>query len=671
MKRGETIRKKTSKWAMAALAVTVACSVALTPHGTAKAAASTGPKDAKEVEAFADAFFQNPEIKDHMAGGAFVVVADNKVLLNKGYGYADVKSKKPVVPDTTVFRMASVGKVFTAAAVMQLVEEGKVNLDEDIHTYLGGVKIPNQTGGKLTMRHLLSHTSGFNYTDVEQGVTSAPSDYTLGQYVTDNTPTVVRKPGEAYRYDNMAYAIAGYVVEKVSGKPFEQFVKERIFGPLQMKGSSIELTDSAAKNLATSYKYNDEPYELYYESPPVRPEGSMVATSSDISNFMLAYLNGGKLGDSQILKPETVKEMSKTQVAINPVIPNSTLGLEMADYESFNGQNFIQKGGDVPGFHSMMWLLPDQKVGAFFITNDDGVEVRGKLVKAFMDHYYPHKEEPRKVVPMTKQQLLPYEGVYNYLRIPLYRFTVEAKDGYLSVKAPSALAGPEPVKLFPVGDGLFQDEQGRLGAFKQNEAGQVEYLHYLMPYSWTGKVLNKPTYRDVPNNHPYATAIQELFYLGADLNPKADKFQPDAVTTRAEFAAQITKAFSLKPSVRSAVFKDVKGHRYAGEVQTLFDLGVIQGNSKDKFHPDRPIKREEAAVLIHRIMVLNQFPAADADLTGKTSPWAVEAVKNVVGYTFYGPDVIQNEKGVDYRSKDTLLRKEAALLLTKFTNSLM
>lgn len=139
------------------------------PQPTASASAlkqqATRATEAKEVEAFADQFFNQPKIKEQLTGAAVVLVKNDQVLLEKGYGYADISSKKPIDPEKTVFRVASISKLFTATAVMQLAEQGAIDLQADLQTYLGDLKIVNKTNKTLTMEHLLTHTSGFDYTD--------------------------------------------------------------------------------------------------------------------------------------------------------------------------------------------------------------------------------------------------------------------------------------------------------------------------------------------------------------------------------------------------------------------------------------------------------------------------------------------------------------------------
>ncbi|MBH5318837.1 serine hydrolase [Paenibacillus sp. GSMTC-2017] len=654
--------KRRSRMTAMLLAVAVAVSVAFVPNESIQAAASQGPKDAAEVKKFADAFFNRPDVKKNLVGSAFVVVGDGKVLLNEGYGYADVESKSPVEPNKTMFRMASISKVFTASAVMQLVEEGKIDLDKDVHTYLSDFTIPNKTDSKLTMRHLLTHSTGFDYTDILTDSTATTTDYPLKKYLQDYKPTIIREPGSAYRYDNLASALQGLIVQEVADKPFEEVIQERIFEPLGMENSDFHMSDKVREQLATGYDGVGKPLPQYDNTPTIAPEGGMFATSTDISQYMLAHLNGGELNGKRILKEDTVKLMNKTHIGIHPEISNMGLGFEMFFPEFYNGQYVIGKGGDLPGAHSWMWLIPEHNVGGFIVSNNDSSDIRTKLFEAFMDHYFPTPDKEREVLSLTKAQLSKYEGQYSYLRMPVFHMSVEANEGFLTVKGPS-----NSKKLKPVGDNLFQDEDGKLAAFKTNKSGEIVHFSYIFPDAWLEKLPELPKFGDVPQNHPYADAIYSLRNSGALLEPTAQLFEPDHTVTRGEFATQLFRLTGVKNTHMPATFTDTKGHKYEAEIQTLVEIGIINGTSSNRFEPDRIISREESAVILYRFaQKIMGAPPVPAKLSAPVSPWAEEGVQFAVGLGLYGPEVIISDAGADYRAGDSLVRKEVAILLSKY-----
>ncbi|MEC2062036.1 serine hydrolase domain-containing protein, partial [Bacillus stercoris] len=192
--------------------------------GKSKPTASTtniqiakGPNNKKEIESFADPLFEEKMKKYNVNGSSFVVVHDGKVVVNKGYGYADKEKKIPVTKDT-VFQIASVSKTFTALAVMQQVDKGKLKLDQDVQKYLGGLKIPNQTGKPLTLFDMLTYTSGVDFPDLTNitGPEYINNNIPMKEFFSKHMPTVIRPPGEAYTYDNVSFALAGFAVENVT-----------------------------------------------------------------------------------------------------------------------------------------------------------------------------------------------------------------------------------------------------------------------------------------------------------------------------------------------------------------------------------------------------------------------------------------------------------------------
>ncbi|WP_433943071.1 serine hydrolase [Paenibacillus sp. SN-8-1] len=631
-------------------------------QANAEAAAAKGPSSADEVKAFADAFFNRAEIRSKLAGAAFVVVSDNKVLLNKGYGYANLESKQPIDPDKTLFRVASVTKVFTATTVMQLAEQGRIDLEGNVDKYLGGLKIPNNTDSPLKVKHLLTHTTGFDFTDnLKPNSTDLDNTTSLGSFIQERLPTIVRKPGQAYRYDNYASDLQGYLVQSVTGQPFEQVVRERIFQPLHMNNSYLGLTSQLAQRLATGYNSKNQPVKPYLDTPTISPSGGMISTSTDISKFMLAQLNKGKLGEAAILKPETVSEMQKVQVGIHPEQPNMGYGFEMFYHSLYNGQNVVEKSGDERGYHSYMWLLPDRKVGGFIVTNSDSIDVRTELFKEFMDHYYPADQKSHPAFPVSAKDLAKFEGSYRYLRIPMQVFDIKLEDEHLSISTPVGVK-----KLKPVGDLLFEDEDGRMAAFKADEKGVISHLYYMIPDAWSERVQDQPPYSDVPVNHPYAGFINDLRKLNAFPVNTSSEFAPEKTMTRGEFSAELLGLVGIQPTQSPVQFKDTTGHRYAAQIQTLVEYGAVTGYAKDKFEPDRPITREEAAVLLWRISQQFVNTEVSAKLSGITDSWAQPAVEFVLGSGLYGPEVKPNQDGlVNYHSRSPMLRQEAAALLTK------
>ncbi|KOP68560.1 beta-lactamase [Bacillus sp. FJAT-18019] len=619
---------------------------------------------AKEVKAFTDAYFAKPEVSDMLAGALVVIVKDVKVLLNTGYGYADLETKKKIDPDRTLFRMASISKSITATAIMQLVEEGRIDLKQDITAYMPDIKIVNNTGKPVTVEHLLTHTTGFDYTDsnLVPPQLLQNDEIPLADFLRVNAPTVVRSPGEVYRYDNLASSMQGYIVERVSGLPFEEYVNTHIFAPLNMKQAAFRMDKKIIANLATGYNIDREPIKPYPNMPTIAPEGGMFATGTDMANFITAHLNKGQFGSSRILKEETMHLMHQTHVDAAG-IPLMSYGFESFLHSSHNGQTVIGKGGDLNGYHSWLWLLPDQNVGGMIVVNSDAsVPIREGFFTAFMNHFYPQQQVQQNNFSLNQEQLNSFEGFYRSLRTPIITTQVKAIPDGLSV-----LDAQGEHKLTPVGPLLFVDEKGTPAAFKQDDTGEVAYMYYTAMDSMSEKLAKPAPYNDVTEENPYAKDIYFVSSLEAFGDQESSNFRPDEPITRAEFVSVISRLAGIKPNSNISSFNDLQGHPLAGYVQNVVDMGAVTGTASQNFEPDRPITRQEAAAIIwrtaHNMLGAEAVPAK---LSSQPAVWADEAVQFMVGAGLHGPDVTIDANGAaDYRPSDKLLRKEAAAIYAK------
>jgi CubicO group peptidase (beta-lactamase class C family) len=422
--------------------------------------AQDGLKDAKELEAFLDGVVITTMDASHIPGAVVVVVKDGELFFSKGYGFADKAKKSPVLPDATLFRIASVSKLFTATAVMQLYEEGKVKLDEDVNVYLKGYQLPNAFPGPVTLMNLMTHTGGFDERSIGMMVKSAGDMPALRTYLSERMPVRVRPAGDIAAYSNAGVALQGLVVESVSGMSFNDYVKQHIYDPLGMTNSSFDVTAEMLPRLATGYKFAGEykavdPYWL-----KDAPAGSMVTTGLDISKFMIAQLQLGKLGDARILTEETARKMQERQHSADPRID----GIACQFWEQhINGLRTISHGGDLLGFASLLMLVPEKNIGLFVSCNNDVNELRANLSKQFMNRYYPAAATPEKpaVAADFKTRVAGYAGSYRpsrYAENSVEKLTIllsqpkvvpGKEDGTI------VLIGERPATFFEVQPGLF------------------------------------------------------------------------------------------------------------------------------------------------------------------------------------------------------------------------
>jgi len=364
------------------------------------AAPLQGPTDSAEMEAFLDNLFAQEMEEYHIAGAAIAVVKDGKLFFTKGYGYADIENKIPVDPEQTIFRTGSVGKNFTWTAVMQLVEQGKLDLNADVNTYLD-FQIPNTYPQPITLKHLMTHTTGIEDRWLGSLTADAGELVSAREWLIANFPGRVRPSGEAAGYSNYNAMLAGYIVAQVSGEPYEEYIQKHIFNPLGMTHSTVQpqMPEDLRPFASKSYTYVDgafQQFPYYLTQSAVLPSGFHQNSVTDMARFMIARLEGGFYGDAstemRILEESTAQEMLTTLYTPDPRLRGTSYGLfDLSD----NGQWVLGHEGYAPVMASQLLLLPDQHLGVFVVYNslearDAGLTTQyiGGFHRAFFDHYY-------------------------------------------------------------------------------------------------------------------------------------------------------------------------------------------------------------------------------------------------------------------------------------------
>ena len=369
---------------------------------TAAKPVQTANLTSTDLEAFLDGFLPYALERARIPGAVVVVVRGDQVVLEKGYGFADVAKRRPVLPETTLFRPGSVSKLFTWTAVMQQVEAGKLDLDKDVNSYID-FKIPAYQGKPITLRNIMTHTAGFEES-VRYLISNDPKAVmTLKKQMPLALPERVFAPGTTPAYSNYATALAGYIVERVSGESFDDYVDNHIFKPLGMTHASFRqpLPKTLVADMASGYPditQKARPFEIVIPAPA----GSLSASGADMGKFMIAHLNDG----AGILKPETAKMMHDYKAP--GVGPLNAMALGF--YEQWvNGHRAIAHGGDTVWFHSYLWLFPDADVGVYISMNSPGKEgaagaIRSALFHKFADRYLPGTEAPGQVDAKAARQ---------------------------------------------------------------------------------------------------------------------------------------------------------------------------------------------------------------------------------------------------------------------------
>jgi CubicO group peptidase (beta-lactamase class C family) len=457
---------------------------------TAPAEPATQPgnvSDPADLEAFFAGALNVQLQSKHIAGAVVALVVGDKVVFTRGYGYADIEARRRVDPEKTMFRIASISKLFTWTAVMQQVEEGKLDLDADVNKYLKDVKIPSTYEEPITLKSLLTHTPGFDDYVIGLFAHKAEGVGPLADVLKAQMPTRVRPPGVIASYSNHGTAIAGYAVACVSGMPWEEYVEERICKPLGMEHTLVRqpAEEKLPADLSKGYKWEDGHFEVKdFEYVPAAPAGCISTSAADAAKFMLAHLNDGQLGGGRILKSETARRMREPLFRHDP--KTSPMCYGFMD-QSRNGQRIVGHGGDTLWFHSLMELLPDRRVGLFVSYNTDtsGGE-REALFDAFLRRYFPESDPPAiKPASDFHERAKRFAGEYGVTRYSHSTVTkVAALMGVVKVSVNdddtlTISSGDRARRYVEVEPFVFREIDGpRKIVFQEDKDGRMRYLFF-------------------------------------------------------------------------------------------------------------------------------------------------------------------------------------------------
>ena len=357
------------------------------PSPAQRILAPQSPLWAADVEPFLDRTLNALCDLYDIPGAVVAVVQGGDILYLGGYGQADLQLHKPVSAETTLFRTGSVSKLFTWTAVMQLVEQGKLSLHVDVNQYLDTFKIPPTYPKPITLAHLLTHTAGFEDRAIGSYARTAADLVPLGRFLAAHLPARIFPPGEVSAYSNYGASLAGYIVERVSGVPFEDYVETHILAPLGMASSSFRrpLPPELMARLATGYHASLEPGD--YEWDLAVPAGGLSATSGDMARFMIAQLQKGRLGTTRILGEDTAHAMQLRQFTNHPGVSGLTYGFQELRVA---GQHVLAQPGNRLHFTTGLFLLPEHDLGLYVAYNRGrATDATMELLQAFLVRYFP------------------------------------------------------------------------------------------------------------------------------------------------------------------------------------------------------------------------------------------------------------------------------------------
>jgi CubicO group peptidase (beta-lactamase class C family) len=300
-------------------------------------------------------------------GAVVVVVNRDGPVFAEGYGFSDIDAKKPFTADATLVRPGSISKLFTGIAVMQLVDQGRLDLDRDVNNYIDfAIPVP-QGGVPVTLRRLLTHRAGFE--EHFKGLFSRdPEPEPLGRWLVKNLPQRLFPNGDVEAYSNYGFGLAGYIVERVSGEPYAGYIQRHILDPLGMSHSTFQqpLPDDLEPLLAKTYRPSPLPQLAFFQTI-VAPVGALSATGTDMGRFMRALINGGTLDGVRILPKALLDEM----MAPGNATAAGYLGLVFLGTK-VEGHDSIGHDGDTTTFFSDLKIFPEQGIGVFISRSGTG-----------------------------------------------------------------------------------------------------------------------------------------------------------------------------------------------------------------------------------------------------------------------------------------------------------
>ncbi len=585
----------TSRVGIILIALTLLAAVSVSASDDVPADVPVSPLDDPAlVELFVDGVVGPLMKNNNSPSGTVAIMRGGELLLAKGYGFEDVDQQTPVVADRTLFRPGSVSKLFTWVAVMQQVEQGKLDLDTDVNTYLQTFQIKEAFGEPITLRHIMTHTPGFEEGGMGYLIISDPErSFPLAEAMKRFQPKRVNPPGKQTSYSNYGTALAGLIVANVSGLSFNDYIEQKIFQPLAMSSSSFvePLPDHLNERMATSYSpegghFVEKPFEIIASFGPA---GALSSTSTDMVRFAQAVLNGGELDGNRILESSTVEQMLTQNFSHDDRLMGMALGFYASDY---NGFRVMGHGGDTAWFHSELGIDHENDL-VFFASfgAPGGGTVRTSLFPAFYDEFFPRDEAPPTPPEDFQERAGRYAGTYNFWRSNFS--TIEKSLGLAGAiqVAPTAdntlavnFAGATK-QYVEVGDNLFRQLSPNLGmgggmsprllAFQEDDSGAISgFVLDGLPFM----SLRKLAFYETPSFN-LTLLVLSLIVLAMVVFRRffqrkaiAEMSQPDRAALSSAFYAAVA---NLTVVLALAVVLGAVGDRLSGEVPLLFKLWLI------------------------------------------------------------------------------------------------
>ncbi len=441
----------------------------------------SGPTDSAELTRFLDETMSSLLRTLHTPGAVACVVKDGRVMLSKGYGYANRETRTPVDPERTLFRIASLTKVFTAVAALQLAEQGLLELDAEVTTFLPNLDLPVEYAQPLRVEDLLTHSSGFDERTVGMAYRDLARPPALTDYLRHEMPRQVAPAGLLYSYSNYNYAVAGALVQAVAGIPYETYVGTHIIAPLGMTRTTFRPEGALRADVAPGYRWQGS------ASVPLPPDGASAAsaaqlysTGHDMAQFLLCQLQGGAVGHTRILSTASVRRMLGARFTPAAHLPAS--GYAYVQQPLANRLPMVQTG-DWQGYSALMMLLPEDGLGLFVAANSGGKQLREELLERFMNHYYADRERLYGAQPPSElaRDVSRYCGTYRTLRMAHTALdkwlAFDADEDEVVTAEPHGILVIDDTRYVQLEPRVFRERYGEgFALFRQDASGDVTYL---------------------------------------------------------------------------------------------------------------------------------------------------------------------------------------------------
>ncbi len=424
------------------------------------------------VDAILRPVFINKMTDRYIAGAAVSVVKDGAMVYAQGFGRREVFQERPVSAQETIFRIGSVTKVLTGIAVMQLVDAGKVHLDDDVNLHLQSIHVDGPFDEPVRVRHLLTHTAGFDQLGYGRHAAGPDSVLPLAEFLRGNLVRI-RPPGELAIYDTYAVTLAGVLVEDVSGVAYEDYLQRHIFTPLGMTRSGIAVPTEFRDDIATGYGFAGEWEPMPWEYMNTAPASSVNSTVTDMARLMIALLEGGACDGARILSRESTGAMLATQFRNDPRLPGYGLIL-MEDRRE--GVAAMSHGGSMAGFGCFLYLVPSEHLGVFVACNQESATLADAVVPALTHAMLPQITHAAEQLPRRRGGgLARVTGSYTSA---MCNHTRPEKGGWKATPVEVAASDNGAIvfqrkRAYPVGNLLFQREDGTLIVFQADENDHI------------------------------------------------------------------------------------------------------------------------------------------------------------------------------------------------------